>query len=154
MGTRSIAPAVGIVAAVLLLVGCGSDSSTSTSSITKVAFIKKADGVCQGGNKRMEAGFADFLNANKDVKRPTRADYEGLVKTVVVPNLKQEVKAIRTLAVPSGDEDWVDAIVTAMEEGIETAENDPEVAVTSSQAVYGVSSRLATEYGLKVCGSR
>jgi hypothetical protein len=136
--------------------GCGGsgDADVSTSSISKAQFIKKADAVCTQGNKRMEVAFANFLRESKNVKRPTKADYEELVRKVVVPNLEREIREIRDIGAPSEDEDKVGEIVVALEEGLETAEGDPRVAITSSQAVYGISSRLAKEYGLEVCSTR
>jgi hypothetical protein len=155
MGTRLAALGVGALAIVLVVAGCGGGgSSTSTSSISKAQFIKKADAVCATGNKRLEADFAAFLQEKKNLRDPSEADFEELVGKVVVPNLDREIKEIRALGVPSGDEDEVGEIVTAIEEGLETAENDPKAAVNSSEAVFGVSSRLAKEYGLEVCGSR
>lgn len=154
MKTGPIALLAGSLAVALAIAGCGGDSSTSTSSVSKAEFVKEADAVCQGGNKRMEAGFAKFLTENKDVKRPTRDDYEKLVVTVLVPSIRKEIDELRALDTPSGDEDRADAIFDAVEEGLETAEGDPKLAVTSSDAVFGISSRLAKEYGLEVCGSR
>lgn len=154
MRTRGIA-VIGMLV-VLLVAGCGgsgSDSSTGPA-ISKAAFIKKADAVCTGGNKRMEVAFAHFLKENKNVRHPTDADYEELVGKVLVPNVNQEIKEIRALGAPDGDEDRVSGFLEALEEGIEVAERDPKVVISSSEAVFGISSRLAREYGLEVCSSR
>jgi hypothetical protein len=152
--TRGIALLVGVLALPLLVAGCGGDDSSSGPTISKAVFIKKADAICTGGNKRMEVSFAHFLEKNKNIKHPSKADFEELVGKVVVPNLQREIKEIRALGAPDGDEDKVDGFLTALEEGLETAEGNPQVAVSSSQAVFGISSRLAKEYGLEVCGSR
>jgi hypothetical protein len=155
MGTRLAVLGTGVLGIVLIATGCGGgDSSTNANAISKAAFIKKADAICTRGNKHLEAGFATFLQEKKNLKHPSKADFEELVGKVVVPNLGREIKEIRALGAPSGDEDRVGEILTALEEGLETAESDPKVAVSSSQAVFGISSRLAKEYGLEVCGSR
>ena len=156
MRTRGIALLIGMLALPLLVAGCGggSDDSSDGPTISKVAFIKKADAVCSRGNNRMEIAFAHFLEKNKNIKHPSEADFEALVGKVVVPNLKREIKEIRALGAPDGDEDKVDGILTALEEGLETAEGNPQAAVKSSEVVFGISSRLAKEYGLEVCGSR
>jgi hypothetical protein len=134
--------------------GGGDDSSTNANAIPKAVFIKKADAVCTAGNKKMEVAFAHFLEENKNIKHPSEADYVSLVGKVVVPNVKREIKEVRALGAPEGDEDRVSAILEALEEGVETAEEDPQAAVSSSEAIFGISSRLAKEYGLEVCGSR
>jgi hypothetical protein len=153
--TRGIALFAGLLVAALVVVGCGGGGDeSSTSSISKVAFIKKTDAVCKRGNGRMEVAFAHFLEENKNIRHPSKDDYEALVGKVLVPNVKREVKEIRAFGAPSGDEDRVDDILEALEEGVEVAERDPKVVVSSSEAVFGISSRLAKEYGLEVCGSR
>lgn len=157
MSKGPIALAAGVCVAIIVFVsGCGGggDSSTDTSSISKAAFIKKTDAVCAHGNGRMEVAFAHFLEANKNVKKPSDADYEALVGKVLVPNVKREIKEVRALGAPSGDEDRVDDYLEALEEGIEVAERNPKAVVGSSEAVFGIPSRLAKEYGLEVCGSR
>jgi hypothetical protein len=45
-------------------------------------------------------------------------------------------------------------MITALEEGVETAERNPEVVTQSSDAIFGIASRIGGEYGLAVCGSR
>jgi hypothetical protein len=144
------------MALTLIVAGCGGggDSTTSAKVIPKAVFIKKADAICEKGNERMAGAFVTFLKKHKNVKRPSEANYEELVGTILVPSVKQEVKAIRALGVPSGDEDRVSEFIEALEEGIDTAESDPKAVAGSSDVVFGIASRLAKEYGLQVCGSR
>jgi len=155
---RGIALGVMALATALIVAGCGGgggdESSSNSNSISKVAFIKKTDAVCSAGNKRMEIAFAHFLEANKNVKKPSDADYEELVGKVLVPNVDREIKEIRKFGAPEGDEDRVDDFLEALEEGIELAERNPKAVVASSEAIFGIPSRLAKEYGLEVCGSR
>jgi len=159
MGTSRIA-LIGAVA-VALLSGCGgggSDTTVTTGSLSKEAFVKKADAICTEGNERLQKGFATYLRKNKKsiiaLRHPSKADYEGLIGGVLVPNLEREIKEIRALGAPDGDEQRIEAIFTAWEEGIEVSENDPEAVKHSSEAIFGIGSRLAKEYGLEVCGSR
>jgi hypothetical protein len=154
--------ALAAVAVALVVAGCGGgDSSTSSSAgtISKEAFIKKADAICKKGSEQMQQGFATYLRKNKKsivaLRHPSKADYEGLIGGVLIPNLEREIEAIRALGAPSGDEQRIEEILTALEEGIETAENDPKaVTHSSSEVIFGIGSRLAKEYGLEVCGSR
>jgi ABC-type phosphate/phosphonate transport system substrate-binding protein len=158
MGTgRGIFVVAVAVALALVVAGCGSgDSSTSTvsGSISKAAFIKKVDAVCQKGTERMQRAILVFLKQHKDVKRPNKAQSLKLVGTAIVPSVRTEIKELKALEVPEGDEERVDAIIGALEEGLETAEGNPEAVVSSSDAVFGISGRLAGEYGAEVCGSR
>lgn len=145
----------GALATVLLAAGCGGGGDDSASgSVSKEAFIAKADAICKHSNERMEDAFVRYFKAN-DVKKPNQAEYEKLVGLILVPNIKREVKELRALGVPDGDDERVDGMITALEEGIETAEEDPEVvARNSSDTIFGIASRIAKEYGLEICGSR
>jgi ABC-type phosphate/phosphonate transport system substrate-binding protein len=156
MGRGSLALVAAVLAAVLLAAGCGGDDSSSSSApISKEEFITKADAVCQRGNKRMETALVGFLTKDKKIQKPNQADNEKFILTVLIPNLKREIKEIQALGVPDGDEEKVEAMIAALEEGLDTAEDNPEVvAAGTSDIVFGIASRLAGEYGLATCGSR
>jgi len=156
MGRGTIAIAVALALAALVVGGCGGggDSSTATVSVSKAAFIKKVDAVCQKGTERMQKAILDFLKQHRNVQRPNKAQSEKLVGTAIVPSVETELKELKALEAPEGDGDRVDAIISALEEGLETAEDNPEAVVASSDAVFGISGRLAGEYGAEVCGSR
>ncbi len=160
MGRGPIALIAAVIAAAIIGAGCGggSDDSSSVSSISKKAFIVKADAICQKSSERMQAQLFKVLRKDKvngKLKKPSLADNEKFIVTVLVPSLKQEIGELKALGAPEGDEERVGEIVKALEEGLETAEADPEgVAAGSSDMVFGIPSRLAGEYGLEVCGSR
>jgi hypothetical protein len=152
-----IALTIGTLAISLIVAaGCGGggdDSSTTANAISKAAFVKKADAICQKGSERMAAGFGKYLKKS-EVTHPSQAVQEKLVVKVLIPSVRQEVKEFQALGAPSGDEDRVAEIVRALEEGVETAEGNREAVTSSSDVVFGIASRLAGEYGLEVCGSR
>jgi ABC-type Fe3+-citrate transport system substrate-binding protein len=153
---RLVLSLCGLLVAGLIVAGCGgSEDSSSASSISKEEFIVKADAVCKRSNQRMEAAFVDFLKDKKSLKKLTQAENEKLVGIVLVPNIEREIKELKALGVPDGDDEVVEAIVSALEEGLETAEDNPQVvAASSSDTIFGIASRLAGEYGATVCGSR
>jgi hypothetical protein len=158
MGRGMIALAAVVALALAGCGGGGDDTTVTTGSLSKAAFVKKADAICTKGTERLQKGFGAYLRKNKKsilaLRHPSKADYEGLIGGVLIPNLEREIEEIRALGAPSGDEERVEAIFTALEEGIEVAENDPKAVKHSSEAIFGVGSRLAKEYGLEVCGSR
>jgi hypothetical protein len=143
VGTRLTSLGAGALVIALILAGCGGDdSSSSTTSISKDEFIAKADAICQKGTKRMEAGLVGFLtNKGGKIRKPSQEDSEEFIVTVLTPSLRREIK--------------VEALIAALEEGLDTAEDDPEaVAAGSTDIVFGIASRLAGEYGIETCGSR
>jgi Pyruvate/2-oxoacid:ferredoxin oxidoreductase gamma subunit len=153
---RGIALAAGILIVAVAVAGCGGGGDqTSTKTISKAVFVKKGNAICEKGSRRMVASFTARLKKEKNlIRHPSRADQEALVGEVLVPSVKREIKEFKALGAPSGDEDRAGENVKALEEGLETAESNPEAVVSSSDAVFGIASRLAGEYGLEVCGGR
>lgn len=160
MGRGPIALIAAVIVVALLVAGCGggSDDSNSGESISKEEFIAKANAICQKGNKQMEKELFVFLRQNRKggtLRKPSVEQNEKFIVTVLIPNLKREIKEIKALGVPDGDEERIDAMIAALEEGLETAEDDTAtVAAGTSDIVFGIASRLAGEYGATVCGSR
>jgi len=154
MGRGPIALLAAAAVVALIVAGCGGSDSGNASTISKAAFVKKADAICQKGTERMQRAFLSFLNEHKDLKRPSKSEYEKLVGSLLIPSVEREVKELRALGAPGEDEGTVNAIVNALEEGIETAENDPKAVTNNSDVIFGIASRLAGEYGLKACGTR
>jgi hypothetical protein len=151
---RWIVLGAGTFVVALIVAGCGGGGSdVSTSAISEAAFVKKADAICQKGSERMAGSFAKYLKKD-EVTHPSKAVQEKLVVKVLIPSVRREVKELQALGAPSGDEDRVAEIVKALEEGVETAEGNPEAVTNSSDVVFGIASRLAGEYGLEVCGNR
>jgi hypothetical protein len=155
MGTgRGVFLAAAMVIA-LVVAGCGGgDSNAATDSVSKEEFIVKANAVCKKGTERMSAAIAKVLKGQRNITKVSKDEQEEIVTTVMVPSVSREVKELRALGVPDGDDEKVDAMITALEEGVEIAERDPGVVTKSSDAIFGIASRIGGEYGLTVCGSR
>ncbi|HWA53325.1 MAG TPA: hypothetical protein VG816_04055 [Solirubrobacterales bacterium] len=159
MGRGPIALVAAVIAVAMLVAGCGGGGdSSSTSSISKEEFIAKADAICKKSNKQMEAEIFKYLRHNRvkgSLRKPSVEDNEKFIEAVLIPNLEREIKELKALGVPAGDEEKVGAMISALEEGLETAKTEPEtVAAGSSDIIFGIASRLAGEYGIETCGSR
>jgi hypothetical protein len=154
VGKQAFVLVVAALAAALVvsMVGCGSDSSTA--SVTKAEFIKKAEAACEKGEERIQKDFAAFVKKHENVKNPTKADYAELVDEVMTHNIDEEIDQIQAIGAPSGEEDRVNAIITAREESVKTAEGQPELVIKESKKVFGKASSLAKAYGLQACANR
>ena len=102
----------------------------------------------------MEDGLTKLLTDVRNVTKLKKAEYEEIVDEVMVPSIEKEIEELRALGIPTGGEERVGAMIDALEEGKETAERNPEAVNANSDAIFGIASRLAGEYGLEVCGSR
>ena len=155
MSKRLILALGGILVFVAVgLAGCGGsdDEDATASSITKAEFIKQADEVCREGEKRVQKDFDAYVKENEDLKEPTDADYAALVAAVLAPNAERETEQLRELGAPDGDEEQIEAMLEAREQGLKDAEARPKAVVTSGEDIFAGASKIATDYGLKVCG--
>jgi len=157
-GRGAFAVLVGVLGAAIAMFGCGggggSDTAVAESSISKSQYVKQAEAVCKKGNEEMEADFAAFVREKEDVKTPHESDYVELLEKVVAPNVSTEVDELQELDVPQGDASKVEAILSAREESLTIAENEPKALIENSKKVFGKASSLAGEYGLDDCATR
>jgi hypothetical protein len=150
---RIIAMLAGALA-IAIVAGCGggSDSSSSSSSLTKAQFIKQADAICEKGDKETNKEVEAFVEENNvDTNKPTTKQQEEVITEVVAPNVQGQAEQISELGAPSGDEKKIEAMVDAVEEGVEEIESDPKTLIEGKNPL-GKGSKLAKEYGLKSCG--
>jgi hypothetical protein len=154
---RRIAPILGVLAAVIGLTatGCGGggDAETASASISKTEFVKKANEVCAAASEQLKSGYNEFtagLNGEPQGQALAAAQAE-LVATVLVPVKRQEAEQLRETGAPNGDEERFEAMVEALEKGIDEASADPEEAVSGRLPSFLTVSRLAKHYGLAGC---
>ena len=148
------AVAIGALVFALGVAGCGGsgDDATADTQIAKAVFLKKGNAICLQNLEEVKKDYTKFI---EDKGGPEAAfdDLDSIteyVDTVVIPNKEQMVEDLRELGAPSGDEDKVDAILEAYEEGIEVAEEDPERAGVGS-GVFWYAADLTKDYKLTNC---
>ena len=151
MSKRFIALLAALVAISVIVAGCGSDSSSS-SSLSKAEFIKQADKICEKGDEENEAEVEKFVEDNNvNTSKPTKKQQEEVITEVVAPNVQGQIEKIDALGAPEGDEKKIEAMVGAVEEGVEELEAEPAKLVEGKNPL-AKGSKLAKEYGLKTCG--
>jgi hypothetical protein len=148
---------LGAALALAALAGCGGDDEPDDFSpvvvepLSKVEFLDEADRICFASEARIEAAADDLVTRRRD---PAPAEVERVALGVVVPALESEVRAIRALGAPDGDEQEVEEILSATEQGIAAIERDPRGLLDGVPAPLGRAQRLAEAYGSRQCGFR
>lgn len=141
----------------VLLVGCGggggSESNESTGTLTKAQFLKQASAICAKGTDEFGEGDVAFWKRHGGPgKNSSQALTNELQLTVLLPIRKRELREIRALGTPKGDEKYVEKMLVAWEEGIKTGEEEPSRLDSAgpNYAFYKTYS-MGIDYGLTKC---
>jgi hypothetical protein len=128
----------------------------TTSSLSDAKFVRLADAAC---TKRRNQARAEFIAYGEQVSKPNESPAEQkthLIKvgeTIVVPAWRHEIDDITALGAPAGKTDQVEAMLQAIEAGIEKARAQPERVLEASSKFLAPAAKLAAGLGLKVCGN-
>lgn len=140
----------------LLLVGCGGGgggTDSTTGTITKAQFLKQGNAICAKGTDEFGKGDVAFWKQHGGPKsNASQALTNELQLTVLLPIRKEELRQIRALGLPRGDEHYVEKMLKAWEEGIRTGEEEPDRLDSAgpNYAFYKTYS-MGIDYGLTKC---
>lgn len=145
--------AAGMVFALAAFAGCGGgeDDGGGEEALTKVEFIAQGDAICEKAENQAETEAEAFAEENGfDLEKATDEELEEAIAEVLVPALERQSEEIDALGPPEGDEEEVEAIVVALEDGTAAVEDDPSSVLEGSPLKEA--SQLAKDYGFKTCG--
>jgi hypothetical protein len=148
--------ALGIVALMAVVVGCGDDGQASgedqTASgppITKAEFVRKANKLCENLTDRLlaEASPAELREAEDE------SDAEA-IENRLVPAVEGQIDELRALGTPEGDEEQLNTFYETLEGVMQSAKANPQRFLSelgNFERPYGEVERLAKAYGIAVC---
>lgn len=127
--------------------GSGSNGDQdAAASGPKAEFLREGNGVCR-------KVVAKIQRDSKKVLRELGPDREKFldeaVNDVLLPNLEAEVRGLRRLEPPPGDEQQVQQVIVAIEDVITGLETNPN---QDDYYPYEEAEKLADRYGLNACG--
>ncbi len=132
--------------------GCGGDDSsdsdtTQVEAPTKAEYIAQADEICQTHSDKIDELTAEFdENTGKE-------EVMTFTEETYIPTLQEEVDQLKELTPPEGEEEAVESMLTALDEGVGVLADDPEAVLNGGENPLADASAQAQEFGLKVCGS-
>jgi len=133
--------------AMLALSACGS----SSESISKAEFLKQGNQICENGDKQIrEEAEKQFPESGG---RPSNKELEEFASDTVVPNIQSQLDEIEALGSPSGDEEKVEAILSAARSALDKGKQDPSKLIEGDAGPFERANELANSYGLTACGS-
>lgn len=139
-------PLIVALVALSLAAGCGGDDDPSP---TKAEFTKQANAICKATVEEVQDGFAKLIQTSVP-KSQENTVASAFVDSTVAPAFQGQIDEIRALGAPEGDEQQVEAILVAMEDGLETSQEEPLVFIRTGSAFQQAQAK-ARAYGLSAC---
>ena len=139
---------IAILTAALPAAGCG---SSEDDALTKAEFIAQADAICKKAHDKFEKDFNQAFSGNP---RPSQAQLNEFAESTLVPGVQGEIDDIGALEPPTADEAEVNAIIDAVQGGVDKIKADP--GVLSPKVEFDPQKKghqLAKEYGMKECAT-
>jgi hypothetical protein len=136
-----------VVGAAVLATGCD-----DSGPLAREAYAKKADSICN-----------DFNNERKDARdelgrNPTDAQIQQAVDDVLVPSLRDQVRALRKLEAVETDRLTVARIWDDYADGVDefarAAKDDVRRALVNEPSGIRAARREAAAYGMTICSSQ
>jgi hypothetical protein len=145
---RAVRMRIGLAVATvaLLAAGCGGDDEEA-EPLTTEEFITQADEICATSTDEFDAALEELGAGGQ----PSDEEAATFISETLVPNAKDQAAQIDALAAPEGDEEEVDAIVTALNDAVAEGESDPEAVIASEDDPFDEFETLAEDYGLTEC---
>ncbi|HEV2858409.1 MAG TPA: hypothetical protein VGW80_08410 [Solirubrobacterales bacterium] len=148
--------AVAGILLLLALAGCGGSDEGATAgtaaTLSKAEFLKKANAICERGTDRIDAAYG---RAGEHV--PKGAENEDFMNEaaarIVIPVRREELRKIRALGLPAGNEETIEAFLVALKEGIERGERNHPSLRASGGASYAFEKayKIANKHELSSC---
>lgn len=154
MSKRLLALPLALVAIGLIAAGCGSSSSTNstTASISKSEFLKQGNAICEEGNEEIGETFESFAkDHNLSEKNPPSKAEMTEVSEEVVPLIRKQVEGVEALGLPEGAEKEAEEVFDAVDAALQEVEEDPSVVAEESGDPFAKANKLAREFGLTKC---
>ncbi len=143
---RFIVMAVGATLIVGLAVGCGSSSSTtSTTALSKSSYLAKANAICKAGDEKQQAAQTALG------KNPSQAQVTAYVTGTQVPNIQSQIDQVKALGAPSGDEAVVNKYLATAQADLNKIKSDPSLAYNGKTDPFADFAAIAHPYGLTGC---
>lgn len=150
-----LAAAIGMLMAIGFVLGCGSSSSSDTSTgetasapLSKAQFIKQADAICTKVKKKREAAIAKWEKQSSGGAQGKEEQFREGLRKVVAPSLRDEMEELESLSPPEQDAAQVDRMIKRLSKISSILASDSKELPYSEASNY---EREAVRYGLTAC---
>jgi len=157
----SFLPIAALIALLLAFAaaGCGSSGSNEvtvkTGSLSKAAFIAKADAICEAARTEFLAKYTKFLEAHRSVvNSEDEAGKEVLlseiIDSILAPNIEGQVTRISKLGAPEDFAPEVENFLNALQGRMDKALDNPQ-AFTTTPTPFVQAENIARQATMNGC---
>jgi len=133
--------------ALLLSLEVGGCGGSDEEPLTKRKFIAKGEEICRNAKREQFRLRAEVL------KQWPNAEETHLVKPAAVPAMEREIRRLKALNPPVGDEKKVQAIIRGLENGVVDSAYDPLDLLVAVSEPFATTRKLERRYGFKICAT-
>lgn len=173
LSIRGLLAVAAVLSALLFAAGCGgsdesatgssggssggsTEVSVETGSLSKAAFIKKANTICANTWTQFEKGlFGAYEEAQNNPPKPTEPSPTIVYFETDFPETYEKmIDEISEVGAPAGDEEEITAFLEALQKLLNESREDPEgfnEVFLETQLSFGKANQLANAYGLNGC---
>lgn len=132
MNTRLMGLLVAAISIAAIMAGCGGDDDSgsaasaagggetvTTSSLSKAEYVKRASALCRPKKEGVFKKTVAYLERGRSEGRPEPVVLAEAAKAVLLPVVEARIAIVRKLGAPAGDEDEIEAMLVAQQEGVE-----------------------------------
>jgi hypothetical protein len=138
--TKLLAILLLVVVAPLAFAACGGSDAPS-----KDEYIAQAGEICQKGDDDLAAAITEEFGD----RMPSQQESVSFSEEVVIPNIEEQLVALRDLTPPDGDEEALNEIYGTLEAAINQYKEDIDPG--NPPEAFLEFDRLIEEYGLEAC---
>lgn len=129
----------------LAVTGCG--GSDEAPAISHDDFVTQANEICADASAELQEAGADLTDTSSE------EDLIAFIEDTAIPNFQGQHDDIEDLGAPEGDEDDVDALLTALQDGIDAVSDDPSAFIVEGADPFADANEAATELDLTDCAT-
>lgn len=147
-----------LVLVVAVAAGCGSSDdggssdTIATSSLSRAAYVKQVNEICERGRGELSLKFAAYAKEQGSQDNLVAPKLAPGIVTVLVPAIRAQDEEIEELGAPEGDEAAVEAFLAAREQVLASAEQSPPKSIFDFGDSFRESpNKMAKKYGIESC---
>ena len=132
----------------LMLVGCAGGSEDTTSpTLSKKEFVRKANARCEKVGKEV---LVEVRAITTSTKQRRTAETEKLLAEAALPIYREMIQDVKTLGNPAGEKEQAESIYDAFEKQLDAVEEKPGL-LSNGTETFNKPNQLARKFGINMC---